>query len=86
MPTINDQFDFSRVADVFLAHGSLQSPAFLDGRLSAGLALHDLPAEQWQALMDELLEDRYLAEDVRQVERERISRDGGSSHGAIRQR
>jgi uncharacterized protein YgfB (UPF0149 family) len=49
MPIINDQFDFSSVADVFLAHGSLQSPAFLDGRLSAALALHDLSAEQWLA-------------------------------------
>nr|WP_297457726.1 UPF0149 family protein [uncultured Halomonas sp.] len=49
MPIINDQFDFSSVADVFLAHGSLQSPAFLDGRLSASLALHDLSAEQWLA-------------------------------------
>ncbi|MGC3874091.1 UPF0149 family protein [Halomonas sp. GXIMD04776] len=47
MSIINDQHDFSSVADVFLAHGSLQSPAFLDGRLSAELALHDLPAEQW---------------------------------------
>lgn len=47
MSIINDQLDFSTVADVFLAHGSLQSPAFLDGRLSAGLALHDLSAEQW---------------------------------------
>ncbi|SHE71314.1 hypothetical protein SAMN02745148_00932 [Modicisalibacter ilicicola DSM 19980] len=47
MSIINDQLDFSTVADVFLAHGSLQSPAFLDGRLSAELALHDLPAQQW---------------------------------------
>ncbi len=47
MSIINDQLDFSRVADVFLAHGSLQSPAFLDGRLAAGLALHDVTAEQW---------------------------------------
>lgn len=47
MSIINDQLDFSSVADVFLAHGSLQSPAFLDGRLSAGLALYDLPADQW---------------------------------------
>lgn len=49
MSIINDQLDFSSVADVFLAHGSLQSPAFLDGRLSAGLALHDVSAEQWLA-------------------------------------
>lgn len=47
MSIINDQLDFSTIADVFLAHGSLQSPAFLDGRLGAGLALHDLPANQW---------------------------------------
>ena len=47
MSIINDQLDFSTVADVFLAHGSLQSPAFLDGRLGAGLALYDLPADQW---------------------------------------
>ncbi|MEC9481798.1 MAG: UPF0149 family protein [Halomonas sp.] len=47
MAIINDQHDFSTVADVFLAHGSLQSPAFLDGRLAAGLALHDLPADTW---------------------------------------
>lgn len=47
MSIINDQIDFSTVADVFLAHGSLQSPAFLDGRLSASLALHDLSAEAW---------------------------------------
>lgn len=49
MSIINDQLDFSSVADVFLANGSMQSPAFLDGRLSAGLALHDLSAEQWLA-------------------------------------
>lgn len=47
MSIINEQLDFSTVADVFLAHGSLQSPAFLDGRLAAGLALHDLSAERW---------------------------------------
>ncbi len=47
MSIINDQLDFSTVADVFLVHGSLQSPAFLDGQLSAALALHDIPAESW---------------------------------------
>ncbi|WP_227369245.1 UPF0149 family protein [Halomonas sp. M20] len=47
MSIINDQQDFSSIANVFLAHGSLQSPAFLDGRLGAGLSLHDLTAEQW---------------------------------------
>lgn len=49
MSIINDQLDFSSVADVFLANGSMQSPAFLDGRLSASLALHDVSAEQWLA-------------------------------------
>lgn len=47
MSIINDQLDFSTVADVFLVHGSLQSPAFLDGQLSAALALHDIPAAAW---------------------------------------
>ncbi|GAB2788040.1 hypothetical protein GCM10027040_12790 [Halomonas shantousis] len=47
MSIINDQLDFSSVADVFLAHGSLQSPAFLDGRLCSQLALRDIPAEHW---------------------------------------
>ena len=47
MSIINDQHDFSSITNVFLVHGSLQSPAFLDGRLAAGLALHDLPAEAW---------------------------------------
>lgn len=47
MSIINEQLDFSTVADVFLAHGSLQLPAFLDGRLAAALALHDLSADAW---------------------------------------
>lgn len=47
MSLINDQLDFSSIADLFLANGSLQSPAFLDGYLAAALALHDLPAEAW---------------------------------------
>ncbi|WP_189443640.1 UPF0149 family protein [Salinicola rhizosphaerae] len=47
MSIINDQLDFSTVANVFLAHGSMQSPAFLDGRLCAELALADLTAERW---------------------------------------
>ncbi|WP_342595769.1 UPF0149 family protein [Salinicola lusitanus] len=47
MSIINDQLDFSTVANVFLAHGSMQSPAFLDGRLCAELGLHDLSAEGW---------------------------------------
>ena len=45
MSIINDQLDFSTVANVFLVHGSLQSPAFLDGRLCAELGLHDVSAE-----------------------------------------
>ncbi|WP_353980575.1 UPF0149 family protein [Salinicola endophyticus] len=47
MSIINEQLDFSTVANVFLAHGSLQSPAFFDGRLCAELALEDLSAERW---------------------------------------
>ncbi|WP_251975772.1 UPF0149 family protein [Salinicola avicenniae] len=47
MSIINDQHDFSTVANVFLAHGSMQSPAFLDGRLCAELGLHDLSPERW---------------------------------------
>lgn len=47
MPPINEHQDFSSIADIFLLHGSMQSPAFLDGRLSAALALHDLSAEAW---------------------------------------
>ncbi|WP_104203173.1 UPF0149 family protein [Billgrantia saliphila] len=39
--------DFSTLADLFLLHGSMQSPAFLDGRLCAELALHDLSADAW---------------------------------------
>ncbi|SDG16018.1 hypothetical protein SAMN05216571_105120 [Onishia taeanensis] len=51
MSLINDRLDFSTVADVFLMHGSMQSPAFQDGRLAGALALHDLTAEAW---LDEL--------------------------------
>lgn len=47
MSLINEQQDFSSIVDIFLLHGSMQSPAFLDGRLSAELALHDLSAEAW---------------------------------------
>ncbi|MDR5903886.1 UPF0149 family protein [Franzmannia qiaohouensis] len=47
MSVINHQLSFSDVADAFLVHGSLQSPAFLDGRLAASLALHDLAADAW---------------------------------------
>ncbi|MDR5889095.1 MULTISPECIES: UPF0149 family protein [Halomonas] len=47
MSLINERQDFSDIADTFLLHGSMQSPAFLDGRLCASLALHDLSAEGW---------------------------------------
>ncbi|SEM82184.1 UPF0149 family protein [Halomonas caseinilytica] len=47
MSLINERQDFSTIADTFLLHGSMQSPAFLDGRLCASLALHDLDAEGW---------------------------------------
>ncbi|QOR37079.1 UPF0149 family protein [Billgrantia diversa] len=47
MSPIDDRPDFSTLADLFLSHGSMQSPAFLDGRLCAELALHDLTAEAW---------------------------------------
>ncbi|PMR80822.1 UPF0149 family protein [Halomonas urumqiensis] len=47
MSLINEHQDFSTIADLFLLHGSMQSPAFLDGRLCAGLALHDLPPDVW---------------------------------------
>ncbi|MCL7931500.1 UPF0149 family protein [Halomonas llamarensis] len=47
MSLIDDRQDFSDVADVFLLHGSMQSPAFLDGRLCALLALKDVSAEAW---------------------------------------
>lgn len=47
MSSTDDRLDFSMLADLFLIHGSMQSPAFLDGRLCAELALHDLTAEAW---------------------------------------
>ncbi|WP_043531326.1 UPF0149 family protein [Litchfieldella xinjiangensis] len=47
MSLINERLDFSTLANVFLLHGSLQSPAFLDGRLAAELALRDISAEVW---------------------------------------
>lgn len=47
MSLTDDRPDFSTLADLFLSHGSMQSPAFLDGRLCAELALHDLGAEAW---------------------------------------
>ncbi|MBP5979460.1 MAG: UPF0149 family protein [Halomonas sp.] len=47
MSLIDERQDFSDVADVFLLHGSMQSPAFLDGRLCALLALRDVSAQAW---------------------------------------
>lgn len=47
MSLIDERQDFSSIADLFLLHGSMQSPAFLDGRLCGELALHDLPADAW---------------------------------------
>lgn len=47
MSLIDERQDFSDIADVFLLHGSMQSPAFLDGRLCALLALKDVSAETW---------------------------------------
>ncbi|WP_447554811.1 UPF0149 family protein [Vreelandella sp. EE22] len=47
MSLIDQRQDFSDVADVFLLHGSMQSPAFLDGRLCALLALRDVSAQAW---------------------------------------
>ncbi|NYS62350.1 UPF0149 family protein [Vreelandella salicampi] len=47
MSLIDERQDFSDIADVFLLHGSMQSPAFLDGRLCALLALKNVTAEAW---------------------------------------
>ncbi|MFP4136909.1 MAG: UPF0149 family protein [Halomonas sp.] len=47
MSLIDERQDFSTIADLFLLHGSMQSPAFLDGRLCARLALHDLDPAAW---------------------------------------
>lgn len=47
MSLIDERQDFSDIADAFLLHGSMQSPAFLDGRLCALLALKDVSAEAW---------------------------------------
>ncbi|RKR07345.1 hypothetical protein C7446_0157 [Kushneria sinocarnis] len=55
MSTDQPPADFATVADVFLAHGSLQSPAFLDGQLSARLALDDIDAEYWLTLVCETM-------------------------------
>ncbi|GAA3904950.1 hypothetical protein GCM10022228_13930 [Halomonas cibimaris] len=47
MSLIDERQEFSDIADTFLLHGSMQSPAFLDGRLCALLALKDVSAEAW---------------------------------------
>ena len=47
MSLIDERQDFSDIADVFLLHGSMQSPTFLDGRLCALLALKDVSADTW---------------------------------------
>ncbi|KAA0010646.1 UPF0149 family protein [Billgrantia pellis] len=47
MSPTDERPDFSTLADLFLLHGSMQSPSFLDGRLCAELALHDLGPEAW---------------------------------------
>ncbi len=47
MSLIDERQDFSAIADLFLLHGSMQSPAFLDGRLCASLALHDIDPAAW---------------------------------------
>ncbi|WP_106476741.1 UPF0149 family protein [Phytohalomonas tamaricis] len=47
MSTVNEPIDFATIGDIFLAHGSLQAPAFLDGRLCAQLALADIDASTW---------------------------------------
>lgn len=47
MSLIDERHEFSDIADVFLLHGSMQSPAFLDGRLCGLLALRDISASAW---------------------------------------
>lgn len=47
MSLIDERQDFSTIADLFLLHGSMQSPAFLDGRLCARLAMHDIDPATW---------------------------------------
>ncbi|ANF56628.1 UPF0149 family protein [Halotalea alkalilenta] len=51
--------DFATIADLFLSYGSLASPAFLDGRMSARLALGENDgveaSERWLAEVCEVL-------------------------------
>nr|WP_298250118.1 YecA family protein [uncultured Halomonas sp.] len=49
MSLIDERQDFSTIADLFLLHGSMQSPAFTDGRLCAQLAMHDIDPAAWLA-------------------------------------
>ncbi|ARS52652.1 UPF0149 family protein [Kushneria konosiri] len=51
MPSGDNALDFATISDIFLAHGSLQSPAFFDGYLCARLALEDISAEDWLNLI-----------------------------------
>ncbi|MDR5898940.1 UPF0149 family protein [Halomonas vilamensis] len=69
MSLIDERQEFSDVADVFLMHGSMQSPAFLDGRLCALLALKDLSAEAW---LDEVCLSLGIEEPKDQASAERL--------------
>ncbi|HSH56859.1 MAG TPA: UPF0149 family protein [Halomonas sp.] len=55
MSLIDERQDFSTIADLFLLHGSIQSPAFSDGRLCARLAMHDIDPASWLAEVCEVL-------------------------------
>lgn len=55
MSLIDERQDFSTIADLFLLHGSMQSPAFSDGRLCARLAMHDIDPATWLAEVCEVL-------------------------------
>ncbi|MDR5902969.1 UPF0149 family protein [Halomonas icarae] len=55
MSLIDERQDFSTIADLFLLHGSMQSPAFSDGRLCARLAMHDIDPAVWLAEVCEVL-------------------------------
>ncbi|CAD5246090.1 MULTISPECIES: UPF0149 family protein [Halomonadaceae] len=69
MSLIDERQDFSDVADVFLLHGSMQSPAFLDGRLCALLALRDVNAEAW---LDEVCQSLGVEQPRDQASAERL--------------
>ena len=55
MSLIDERQDFSTIADLFLLHGSMQSPAFSDGRLCARLAMHDIDPAVWLEEVCEVL-------------------------------